>query len=177
MGPAGIIRPTVFAPHLVPLIDEPASWDGDIGVALVSAFMHAHGGRYVEAIYAISEILAKIDKDTATQYAGTLNEILPIHARELWEHLMTSNSHAYQDAFVRFEERGRAKGLVEGKAKWKAEGFLAGEAQSLLHILETRGFDVDDGARQRISDCTDTEQFKRWLSRAVTIERLDELFD
>lgn len=78
---------------------------------------------------------------------------------------MTSNSHAYQDAFVRFEERGRASGIH------------IGEAQSLLHILDARGFDVDDETHQRISACSDTEQFKLWLSRAVTIERLEELFD
>lgn len=173
MGPAGTITPTVFSPRQVPLIDDPTAWDGDIGVALVSAFMHARGDRYVEVMRATSEILARIDTKQAETYTATLNEILPIHARELCEHLMTTHSHAYQNAFVRFEERGKAKGMAEGKVK----GTLIGERNALLLVLRSRGFDLTDVDLARIDGCSDIEQINRWLSRVAIITELTELFD
>jgi hypothetical protein len=44
-------------------------------------------------------------------------------------------------------------------------------------VLSARVFDVSDDVRARINACTDPEQLDTWVRRAVTIDRVDGLFD
>ncbi|TYB46878.1 hypothetical protein [Actinomadura chibensis] len=65
--------------------------------------------------------------------------------------------------------------------KFKSEIFLRhqaiGEAEAVLKVLATRQVPVSDEVRERILECRDREQLDEWLSRAVTAETVDELFD
>ena len=54
----------------------------------------------------------------------------------------------------------------------KAEG----EAKALLLVLRARGIKMTDQARNRIRACTGFSQLEHWITRAATIDHIDELF-
>jgi len=70
-----------------------------------------------------------------------------------------------------------AEGKAEGRAEGKAEGEIEGEIKLLLRILRSRGIDITDEQRQRISECKNPEQIETWADRALTATSADELFD
>jgi len=78
---------------------------------------------------------------------------------------MKTGTYEYQSDFARrYFSQGRA------------EGEASGEAKALLAVLATRGVDVPESARQRITACADPDQLESWVRRAVTITDIDELF-
>lgn len=58
-----------------------------------------------------------------------------------------------------------------------AEGRAEGEADAVLSVLETRGITVPNDIRDKVASCTDIDQLKRWVRRAVVIDHATELFD
>ncbi|MEU0392015.1 hypothetical protein ABZ208_04390 [Streptomyces sp. NPDC006208] len=56
------------------------------------------------------------------------------------------------------------------------EGRAEGRAEDILVILERRGVDVPDEARERITGCGDLDTLSRWLVRAVTASSTEEIF-
>lgn len=46
----------------------------------------------------------------------------------------------------------------------------------MLKVLAAQGIAVPADARARITACTDLDQLDVWLTRAVTITTIDELF-
>jgi len=82
-------------------------------------------------------------------------------------------------------EKGLAMGRAEGKAVGKAEGRVeseakgkaVGKAESVLAVLEARGFVLDERARKRILDTTEIETLDRWLRAASLVSSVDELFE
>ncbi|WP_433246899.1 hypothetical protein [Actinomadura nitritigenes] len=58
-----------------------------------------------------------------------------------------------------------------------AEGRAEGEADAVLSVLETRGITVPNDIRDKVTGCTDIDQLKRWVRRAVVIDHAEELFD
>lgn len=71
-------------------------------------------------------------------------------------------------------------GLREYQSEWVRknvrQGRAEGEAKALLTVLATRGFEVPDEVRERITGCADPDQLDKWVSRAVTAKTLDEVF-
>ncbi|HEU5030639.1 MAG TPA: hypothetical protein VFV01_37395 [Spirillospora sp.] len=47
----------------------------------------------------------------------------------------------------------------------------------MLLVLKARGLAVPDHVRERVTDCTDTDQLERWIQRAATIDHAEQLFD
>ncbi|WP_261809061.1 hypothetical protein [Nonomuraea sp. C10] len=47
----------------------------------------------------------------------------------------------------------------------------------MLLLLETRGLDVPDDTRARITACADLNQLETWATRAITVQTPDDLFD
>jgi hypothetical protein len=92
--------------------------------------------------------------------------LLPAQAQDLVELMMSAGTREYRSDFAR-------RYFGEGKAEGKAEG----EADALLTVLATRGFEVSEDARNRITACDDLEQLKMWIARAVTITAVEQLFD
>ena len=82
----------------------------------------------------------------------------------------------------RGEVRGRAEGLVQGKT----EGFQAGDAhgeargravvaETLLHVLRSRGVEVSAELEHRIMACSDPALLAVWLQRVATVASAAEL--
>ncbi|HLL68131.1 MAG TPA: hypothetical protein VK453_20800 [Micromonosporaceae bacterium] len=79
---------------------------------------------------------------------------------------MTTTSHPYQSEFARrYYDRGQA------------EGQATGEAKAVLAVLEARGVEVPDAARERIASCIDLDQLDAWVRRAATANDINDLFD
>ncbi|MBD0842746.1 hypothetical protein [Streptomyces sp. TRM68416] len=64
----------------------------------------------------------------------------------------------------------------ETSQRLRAEGRAEGRAEDVLLILDTRGIEVPDAARERIASCTDLDELRTWLTRAVTATTADDLF-
>ncbi|MBT2369245.1 hypothetical protein J7E88_29010 [Streptomyces sp. ISL-10] len=60
----------------------------------------------------------------------------------------------------------------EGRAEGRAESL----ADAVLLVLQQRGLDVPDEARQRITTCDDTQLMRTWLTRAVTAATAEAIF-
>jgi hypothetical protein len=89
-------------------------------------------------------------------------------ARRALEALMKSGNYEYQTDFV----RKWVAQIEEGREQGRQEG----EQQALLEVLDARGLTVDAEARQKILDCMDPAQLKRWLRKAVEVKAVQELF-
>ncbi|MEM9489031.1 MAG: hypothetical protein AAGC55_07800, partial [Myxococcota bacterium] len=111
-------------------------------------------------------------------------------ARHAVESLMELGNYEYQSDFAKkYVAEGRAEGLAEGRAEGealgRAEGLVEGEArglakgraESLLVILEARGFTVAESLRQRILATHELDMLDTWCRRAARATELSEIFD
>ena len=55
-------------------------------------------------------------------------------------------------------------------------GMTEGRRETILIVLEARGLDVSDAERARIVTCTNLNQLKTWVRRAVRAEKTSDLF-
>ncbi|WNG33670.1 Rpn family recombination-promoting nuclease/putative transposase [Archangium minus] len=74
-------------------------------------------------------------------------------------------------------QQGLEKGLARGREEGLARGLSRGRAEDILRILTRRGVHVDEGARQRILDCTDMDTLDSWFDRALQATTLSEVLD
>lgn len=51
-----------------------------------------------------------------------------------------------------------------------------GQARALVLVLQSRGLEVSDAVLERIQGCSDAEVLQRWLVRASTAERIEDVF-
>ncbi|AVV40661.1 hypothetical protein C6376_03665 [Streptomyces sp. P3] len=56
------------------------------------------------------------------------------------------------------------------------EGRAQRGAEDILLVLETRGLDVTDHVRERITGCDDPDLLRDWLTRAVTASSAEAIF-
>jgi hypothetical protein len=47
----------------------------------------------------------------------------------------------------------------------------------VLAVLDARGVEVPDEAREKIAGCADLDQLDTWARRAATADKVNELFD
>ncbi|MFE3956950.1 hypothetical protein ACFXPS_22560 [Nocardia sp. NPDC059091] len=105
-------------------------------------------------------------------YYDYISARLPEAARIELEAIMSISVENYQWE-SEFARRHQAIGHAEGVAEGRAEG----EASAILTVLAARGIEVDGAARERILACADLERLSDWLTRAVTVAAVAELFD
>jgi hypothetical protein len=103
-------------------------------------------------------------------YADVVFASLSEAARRALEAEMRIEGYEYQSEFAR-------RYFSEGKAAGQAEGKAEGRIESLLTILDARGLSVSDAHREQILACSDEAQLDVWLRRALTIDRVDALFE
>lgn len=77
---------------------------------------------------------------------------------------------------------GRLQGMMENlgakaeQAQADAEQALAGLREALLTILELRGIPCPPEMRARVESCAAPATLRRWLSRAKSVVRVEEVF-
>ncbi|MCF6523524.1 hypothetical protein [Streptomyces sp. JJ36] len=62
------------------------------------------------------------------------------------------------------------------RAEGRIQGRIEGRVESILLVLEKRGIEVPDEARERITTCRDFGILRTWFTRAATVASADELF-
>ncbi|WP_046471618.1 RpnC/YadD family protein [Allosalinactinospora lopnorensis] len=159
------LRPLVIGPDAVPVITDPGQAAQSPELAVLSTLTHGSVSK-TEVIDALCTGLAEIDHAQARLYTEYVLTLLSGAARKYMEELMAAETFEYMSEFTqRYVDRGKAEGKAEGKAN------------DIITVLVTRGFQVPDETRERITSCTDLAQLDEWLRRAVTTGTVDGLFD
>ena len=151
--PGFTLAPIVMDASQVPLADESQTATPEL---LVFSAM-AHGAEHKEVLTALVSALGQIEPNRAELYAEVVLAALPVAAHQYLEDLMATDTFQFQSNYAR---------------KLRARG----EADALLEFLDARGIAVTDDVRERIIGCTDVDQVKVWVRRAVTADSADELF-
>jgi len=161
--PTLTLRALVLGPHNVPVITDPSTAARDIPLATLSAITHAKNRNAPAILKALAVALKTIDEETARIFAELTELGLGSNAlaAETWRQLMSVDL-----SFFRSETSQRLR----------AEGRAEGRAEDVLLILDTRGVEVSEAARERIASCTDLDALRTWLTRALTAETADDLF-
>jgi predicted transposase/invertase (TIGR01784 family) len=120
-------------------------------------------------LLAMSSPIMKQASDALWWVSQDPNSRQLVEARELAE-------LAYQHTIAAAREEGRTEGEAQGRAEGEARGRAAGLSNSILAVLEARGFSVDASQRQRILECPDSSLLSTWLRRAATVANVNELF-
>ncbi|MEJ3745976.1 hypothetical protein WEI85_22125 [Actinomycetes bacterium KLBMP 9797] len=164
--PRFVLAPLVVGPRQVPVVTDAGVACAAPELAVLSAMAHAAHPDRDKVLRALVDGLASVDQERWTLYSDVVFAALPAAARRYLEALMGTGTYEYRSEFVRrYVLQGRAEGRVEG------------EARAVLAVLATRGIEVPDDVRARISGCTDVEQVETWLRRAVTARTVADLFD
>lgn len=154
------IVPIVLGPDDVPVILDPAQAVKDPLEMVLSAIMHGEHHKVRARLF--RALAAAIDslpvKMSRTYTEIVYNTVAPQARDDLKEAMMT----------VTAERRSIFTDLFN-------DGVAQGEAQSLLLVLESRGFEVTDSLRETVTSCTDTETLQRWLQRAATMPEGSDL--
>jgi hypothetical protein len=60
-------------------------------------------------------------------------------------------------------------GLIE-------QGMAEGESDAVLRVLDARGLKPTAAERERITTCTDLDELRAWITRAVTAQEVSDIF-
>lgn len=132
-------------------------------LAAFSALTHANSPDIEAILDALGQGLETLGGDAPTYYAQFLDAALgSTPAGDKWR------------TIVGFVNYFPGRGTVVEKAY--LEGRAEGEARGILRVLEARGISVSEDIRERVTTCTDLDLLDTWATRAVTVERAEELF-
>ncbi|MFD9756239.1 MULTISPECIES: RpnC/YadD family protein [Streptomyces] len=164
--PSLTVRPLALGPHNVPAVTDPSVAALDVPLAAFSAITHGKDPNAAAILEALATALKTVDEETAIIFSELTELGLGnTPAAQIWRNLM-----AIDLSFFRSESSQRLR--AEGKAEGRAEG----KAEAVVQVLEQRGITVTDGVRARINGCADADTLARWLARALSVERAEELF-
>ncbi|MEV1239323.1 hypothetical protein [Nonomuraea sp. NPDC049750] len=171
------LRPWVLGPDGIPAITDPQEAAAHLDLAAMSVMVHGRDRKVIEAFTAA---LPDVTDEHAPDYYEYAYDMSTPEIRHLMEEIMKSASTRWPvySPFAREHfGRGKAEGKVEGKAEGRTEGKAEEAARSVLLVLATRDFHVPDDIRTQITTCTDLAQLETWLTRAVTAQALQDLFN
>jgi hypothetical protein len=159
IGPPGsVLSPVVLGPDQVPVVTDPDAARHSPELAVLSAIAHGARPDPIPIFEALLAALDVFDHDHADLYTDLVFTVLPAAARDCLEEFMTTTTHQYQSDFAR-------------------RYFSQGEAKAVLAILDARGVEVPDETRADIASCTDLDQLDRWVRRAATADKIQDLDD
>ncbi|MBG0820959.1 hypothetical protein HS048_09455 [Planomonospora sp. ID91781] len=164
------LQAQVLGPDGIPVITDPQQAAARPELAAMAVMVH---GRQRKVVEAFAAALAELPDDHAPKYYEHAYSMSAPEVRRLLEEIMTSTTWPVYSPFAR-EHYGR--GLEEGKIEGKAEGRAEEAARLVLLVLDTRGLQVPDDARARITACTDLARLESWATRAVTVRSVHDLF-
>lgn len=160
--PSLTVRPLALGPHNVPAVTDPSVAALDVPLAAFSAITHGKDPNAAAILEALATALKTVDEETAIIFSELTELGLGnTPAAQIWRNLM-----AIDLSFFRSESSQRLR----------AEGKAEGKAEAVVQVLEQRGITVADGVRARINGCADADTLARWLARALSVERAEELF-
>ncbi|MCX4905671.1 hypothetical protein [Streptomyces sp. NBC_00878] len=169
--PALTLRPLVAGPHNMPVITDPDEAGADLALTTLSAITHAKDPDVGDILKALSSALQQVSEAVADPIIEFTAQGLSGNRRavELWRNLMAVDLSFYKSWL---SEEIRDEGRDEGRA----EARVQTAAEDVLLVLETRGLDVPDEIRERVTGCDDPDLLRRLLTRAVTAPSAEEIF-
>ncbi|KOG47824.1 hypothetical protein [Streptomyces varsoviensis] len=157
--PALTLRPLVLGPHNVPVITDVSVAARDVPLATLSAITHGREPNADAILKALASALKTVDQYTARVFTELTELGLGnAPAAQIWRDLMAADL-----SFFRSETSQRLR----------AEGA----AQVVLALLDKRGIEVPEEARERITACHDTETLITWMARIDSGASVTELFE
>jgi hypothetical protein len=163
--PGMVLTPVVLGPRQVPLVTDVEQARRTPELAVISVLAHGDRDDPAPILRTLVAVLDEFDLDHAKLYTHLVVMLLPAAAQACLEEIMTT---AAQD------HTSELAGLIFPKAF--ARGKAEGRAEALLAILDTRGIDISDDVRARITTCGDVDLLDTWIRRAVTASTTDDLF-
>jgi hypothetical protein len=139
-------------------------------LAVLSAAAHGGSPGAEQVLEAVAAGFRNVDDDHADLYYDYVAGALPTAALAILRRLMS-----ILETYRPVSDWGR-RHFRNGELKGKAEGKAEGEAEALLTVLSARGFDVPAEMQAQINGCADTDLLKAWIRRAVTVNKLEDLF-
>jgi hypothetical protein len=173
--PTLTLRPVVAGPHNMPVITDPEEARADLVLTSLAAITHAAEPAVNAILKALSTALRDVPEDIADPIVEFTAQGLGKHpAKHLWRNLVAVDLSFYKSYLVEeIREEARAEARVEGRA----EGEARRAVEDVLLVLEQRGLDISDDVRSRVTDCGDPDLLRRWLTRAVTAPKAEEIFE
>ncbi|MBC7270355.1 MAG: hypothetical protein H5T76_16890 [Streptomyces sp.] len=157
--PTLTIQPLVAGPHNMPVITDPEEARADLVLASLAAITHAAEPVVDAILKALSTALRDAPEDIADPIVEfTAQGLGNRPAKHLWRNLVAVDLSFYK-SYISEEIRAQSR------------------AEDVLLVLEQRGLAVSDDVRQRITDCTDPDLLRDWLTRAVTAPKAEEIFE
>ena len=112
--------------------------------------------------------------DRAAGHRATLRNLLQ---REGYDSLEAVRTEGHNEGRKEGHKEGRKEGHKEGRKEGRQEGREEGMAEAILALLQGRGIPVDAPIETRVRACREHDTLHRWLLRAASIERGEQLFD
>ncbi|MFI1353229.1 hypothetical protein ACH4TV_06540 [Streptomyces sp. NPDC020898] len=163
-----MVFPMVLGPDNVPAILDPDEAAEDLPLAVFSALAHAKDPALPAILDALATAVDIVGDDVAVDWAEFTEVGLDnTQARAHWRKLMAMRTSRFPGSGTIIEET-----LIKGQTEGRAEG----RAEDILRILDVRGIDVPEAARERIANCTDLDTLGTWFDRAITASDAQELF-
>ncbi|AQU67019.1 hypothetical protein [Streptomyces niveus] len=164
------LRPLVVGPHNMPLITNTAEARKDLALATLSAITHADD----PDIGAILKSLSAALREAPESLTGPLVELTAQGmgkrpAAQQWRNLVAVDLSFYTSSLSEeIREEARTKARTEARAETRAEDILL--------ILEQRGIDISDDARERVTSCEESDSLREWFLRSITASSAEEIF-
>ncbi|KAF4410455.1 MULTISPECIES: hypothetical protein [Streptomyces] len=157
-----MLHPLVAGPHNMPVITDPAEVRKDFALATLAAITHAANPDVGAILKAMSTAL----RDTPPTISDPIVEFIAqglgkLPASEQWRTLVAVDLSFYKSPL---SEEIRDAGRAEGRA------------EDIVLILEDRGLEVSDAARERITGCKDPALLRHWLRRALSATSTEDIF-
>lgn len=145
----------------MPVVTDPAEVRKDLALATLSAIIHARNPEIGAILKAVTTVLREMPHTVTDPIIELVAQGMGTYpAAELWRNLVAVDLSFYKSPLSQ---------------ELRAEGRAEGRAEDILFILERRGIDVPDEARERITTCHDLDILHRWLDRALTAASVDEI--
>jgi hypothetical protein len=160
--PEFILRPNVIGPD--DLLRLSADYDPREAVELLIlvAATYDRGPETETIAHDLGRRLNERSEPDRGKYTGWAFQLLSTSACEILEDQMSMTYQEYRESYAgQLELRGERRGQIG----------------ALLKVLEARGVQVSDSALARINDVSDEAELDRWFTRAVTVDRVEEIFD
>jgi hypothetical protein len=152
----------VIGPAQIPVITDPADVVSDAAMGVLSFVAHGDGDPAV--VQAFESALVKLPPASLRRYYELAHSMSVPTLRNVLEEFMASDVLLSSP----IAKENFALGLAEGEAK--------GEARAVLFVLEARGLVPSEQERATITGCTDLAQLQAWITKAVTVSSVGELF-
>jgi len=178
--------PIVLGPSRIPRIVDDDEARRSPELAVLSALTHGRdddpSAVLMPTLRAVADLPVERAEHLLDMLASQFGDVLPA----LLETIMpTARRMPISEMFRRPYLAGRDEGLQEGlkqgheegRQEGREQGLTAAKAESILAILEARGFVLDNVGRARVTTCRERAQLDAWIRRAVVITSADELFE